>query len=1251
MATNPRTVPAPGLVATPPAVPTRRISGRVLVRETHTPIAGIHVAVFEVDRGVRKGPANGGSVPRLSAKSVDSFTTRLGSVLTDNDGNFELVIDAEVAKRFGANKLADPVVVVSAPEDSDPKTRLPRPPADRVLHISYLPRWNAGIVEAYVIRIEQDVLDRFGIPSRQHPAPDTSVSGTVDSFGAALQRSIVDRARLREMVKERAVERKRIAQDRAERSTRLVEGLGRIPLRGNPKYFLDHPDNLAKVHDAAVTAGLARIQSYTGSMMLNLTREDLKGLGLTIDSGGKLSGTVQPADLQAMMAKSTQGMDLVRTRDLPLAPMPAPQVAQLLTGPATNGDGDGTVASPEEAESIILDRVVGQIDQLQPAGTIGVRQDLADLKASLKELRLTGGPADATAFHDFHDLQVAFKHVWAHAFSEVVRDQVEAMYKEFTRLYDAAGLEMPPIAAIQDLDSLLEFKKQAEDATVALGGSPTASAAASIPSLDPTRLKEALFGRTAPAPEPAPDEDAQMLFHVWLAFPDAQTWWRYLSLEQKAQLNEQAGIILGSSTPEDVRARAKATGEFIMNHPAAAPGRLATMTIELGKMLAEPYVFDVFAPNTYNFGILVTYRQKWEPGDYQAGNLVATIPLAPGESRKFSKRKVVKSSRAEKEVSRTMQSQSESRSEDNRAEAEIMKKTSTATNFKMSSHGSFNVGIGSIDAGSEFAMDQQQHSASTKKEFHEATLKAAQEYKLERSVEVDTTTATESEESSSGEITNPNNEITVTYLFYELQRQFRISERIHRARPVILVAQDVPGPHQIDEAWLLAHQWILGRVLLDDSLRPALEYLNTGFAGDEVSNEILHATWRKAVTVAEKLEGLVSDQLQMRAALRESLVQTALAKDSVPKMPSALKIFTMGMDPTDQTTDLLEAQRKAAETRLQYVEEALADSQAKLRGATDQLSQAARDYAEGLQRQFSRHTAIDQLRLHVKQNILFYMQAIWDHEPPDQRFFRLYNKPVAFPEPGTSCTYVPVSPPPAPTVNLKTNMLASYGTAASSPASPKSSVNLSWGDSKLAVRADTLIPVQFQTSCVPTVVSGPTRELVEVADLDNPLGYKGNYIIFPLRVQCHLTDFMLREYVDEYFGVRDPDEAGNYAVEDLEALVAGVIADPTTSATDKAHWRDLLIKRLSEARPTSDDIVVPTGHLFIEALPGSHPLLEDFKLLHRAEDVLKVRAEVRHAELENLRRAARLVNGERGDPDVEKKIIVENGVSALIGSE
>ena len=80
-----------------------------------------------------------------------------------------------------------------------------------------------------------------------------------------------------------------------------------------------------------------------------------------------------------------------------------------------------------------------------------------------------------------------------------------------------------------------------------------------------------------------------------------------------------------------------------------------------------------------------------------------------------------------------------------------------------------------------------------------------------------------------------------------------------------------------------------------------------------------------------------------------------------------------------------------------------------------------------------------------------------------------------------------------------------------------------------------------------------------------------------------------------------------------------------------------------------DEIIVPTGSLFIEALVDQNPILEDFKLKHREVDVFKVVEEVRRAGLENLRFAARLLNAEREDPDIEKKIVVTgNGVSSSI---
>lgn len=68
-------------------------------------------------------------------------------------------------------------------------------------------------------------------------------------------------------------------------------------------------------------------------------------------------------------------------------------------------------------------------------------------------------------------------------------------------------------------------------------------------------------------------------------------------------------------------------------------------------------------------------------------------------------------------------------------------------------------------------------------------------------------------------------------------------------------------------------------------------------------------------------------------------------------------------------------------------------------------------------------------------------------------------------------------------------------------------------------------------------VENETRPLVEVADLDQLLGYKGNYMVFPLRESNPITTYMMAPYVDEYAGVRDPDPLGNVTLEELDDYV------------------------------------------------------------------------------------------------------------------
>jgi len=43
-----------------------------------------------------------------------------------------------------------------------------------------------------------------------------------------------------------------------------------------------------------------------------------------------------------------------------------------------------------------------------------------------------------------------------------------------------------------------------------------------------------------------------------------------------------------------------------------------------------------------------------------------------------------------------------------------------------------------------------------------------------------------------------------------------------------------------------------------------------------------------------------------------------------------------------------------------------------------------------------------------------------------------------------------------------------------------------------------------------------------------------------------------------------------------------------------------------------------------------------------------VQAEVREAELENIRLTARLLSGEREDPDIDRKIVIEGGEPGVV---
>jgi len=646
--------------------------------------------------------------------------------------------------------------------------------------------------------------------------------------------------------------------------------------------------------------------------------------------------------------------------------------------------------------------------------------------------------------------------------------------------------------------------------------------------------------------------------------------------------------------------------------------RLQQLLESLEKLMAEKYAFDVFAKDSINFGILITYRQTWKPLKYQTGDLVKTIPLAPKEVRRYTTKTVVKKTRSQKELEDSLRNFKQERADTSRADAEIVQKAQNKTNFQVNSEESFgekdvyNIKMNQMNAG-----EAANQSEQAKKDFRESVLKSAEEYKHEHKTEVEFTSSEETETTTFHEIQNPNDELTVTYLLYELQRTYRISETIHALTPVVLVANEVPAPNEITDAWLVENGWILNRAILDDSFRPALQYLLNSFTGDEINISILEDNAVLQQNIVRSLTQQLGMENQVVASGEAGVRQAILGLAGSEAGQGIFNAIKQVFDPGGFTGKTDTGIPTAAQTMLDYAKDSLdrADKERSrlltqlqlavtaLQGAIDKLSAAVKDH-------YNQLAQIDRLRLHVRENILYYMQAIWDHEPTDQRYFRLYN--------------IDVPMITAQTVGAAVDVY--------------NSTNPFMGGT-------------FTIQLPMPSVSFPTQKLYQVADLDNPLGYKGNYLIFPLTKNNYLTLHMMQDYLEvgNEVTVRDPDEFGNYTMAQLKELARCLYkSDPAAFKKVEGQITQKIIDRLTSSRTESDKVIVPTKSLYMEALVGTHPLLEDFKLLHRALDVKKVQAEVRRAELENVRLAARDLKGEYGDPDIDKVVVVGKGENVTV---
>jgi hypothetical protein len=1189
-----------------------KISGRVLLRESNVGIPRLLVTAYDANSSTM--PSSRTKRPQARADERSRWD-RLGSVVTGSEGTFDLAYNYD-SRSKASNRRHDLVLVISASEESG------APGQPEPARIATLFRRNAGSVESFRIALDEARLAAAGVSIPRDPS---DVEQLIEQGRLAAERQARLDAESRRLFAEKLETRRHFERLAAPKFAQFLHALSTVPPEQHNvpmARYVPPGASVLSANRAIIQAGITgRINKSSRTGIAALSDEVAEQFR---DADGNFLTEIPAGLIEQHLGWKTSFAAGMLLRQIPPSlvcrPQPVDPCVEILEGKEPQEPAEEEPPEPEPPSEpgppdipLLIGKLVGHMTPPESASIFKVqgRAGVEEVQQRVDGFSLHSGPADAPALHDFHHLQIAFEDVWQELFDDNVVQTGKELYT------DLVELGVDPNEYLIDQSELTikprKKKKAKEDAE----DSNSVPPAVVVKVFDITSEQWHVLYE-----DQLSDELHDLAVRINTGTPDQ---FEYAPLKQLLKEKEEATFFFFKEDEipkvlKDAIRDARLQGERLIryaDHELEAPEKFEQfhhLLEDLEKGTKEPYRFSIYAANrlarSVNFGIVVTYRQKWEPVSYQVGRLVKTVPLAPKEVRRFTKKMSIRQSRAEKEVENNLQARKTESAQTTRAETEIVQKAQHKTNFQMSAEVGGGVGFIHASGRTGASVDAATESQEVKKEFREAVFKAAEEYKSERTTEINVTTGEEISFEESGEISNPNDEIPVTYLFYELERRYKISEQCDSCKGVVLVAQEFPKPNEIDEDWIVANDWILRRVILDDSFVPAMNYLVSKVVGDEVSLQEMYQNLGQQRRIVEELkEELVFMRAQSEgryAAFQKSIERRAEAVQAEEEgggiIPMPVGFIPEGSTASPDAARVREeAARDAYERAMKHEKEIFG----RLERETTALSTLTETYTKTLSDHLNRKAQISRLRIHIKANIMYYMQAIWSHEPPDQRFFRLHEVPV--PKLQGEMTYTLEENPDA--IPLQPNWKKPL---------------------KLVVKCNLDSDLESQT-------------LQEVADLDNLLGFKGNYMIFPLKEPNALTKFMMTPYLDPIAGLGDPDPLGNWTLSDFVKYACCLHEKLSKEQFERLRagleetYRLLVNARGSDG----EEIVVPTDSLFIEALPGVHPILEDFKLFHRVVDVKKVQADVRAVEFENLRMAARLLAGEREDPTIEKKMIIE----------
>ena len=474
--------------------------------------------------------------------------------------------------------------------------------------------------------------------------------------------------------------------------------------------------------------------------------------------------------------------------------------------------------------------------------------------------------------------------------------------------------------------------------------------------------------------------------------------------------------------------------------------------------------------------------------------------------------------------------------------------------------------------------------------------KAASKVRQETKIIVSTETESTFESEMSAEIKNENDEKAITYEYHELQQQYEVYTSLAEVEGVIFVAEKVPSLNSDyeTESWISRYDWIIAKVLKDESFRGALnDLINNPTREKSPSDHNMYRDIAEAASKSFATFATKSDQTSNGTYLHSGL--------NIPDIFSnAIRSY--------------QAENRHLENRSQE----------------EKVKEIARK----------------RLYSHTRDNILYYCRAVWSSEDPDQRLLR-YKKdnrriPLSWSLPLEDGEIIPsaisfsaipegVDAPVWEVIDSSgpVGYMGNYAVF-SAKATPETEIT--------SEEDKSIVSLNGLSAALRHPYLDPDPEKPDTL-LDPAL----NYFKGIASAKDKLDDETVIDLVSHL-----PRRRGKLLI--IKADEGKITVDRNNDLTlknpvSKNEWAEYLYRKNNTRR-----FLVNSNNLYLSIRTDDGSTFEPFKRAHRIIDVENALQDLKAARLKNLRRENLIGDGKAFDPDITKVVVVDKGEESISNS-